>query len=458
MSPITITALVIFAVTYILMMAFQKIRPYVAVGSAVVFIALGVIASVNPSVFGEGFFALSSGESYSYGISGALQEIDWNVIMMIAGTMGTVFLFIESKMPQLMSDVLISKMPNMKWVVVALSLFAGIVSAFVDNVATVLMIAPVALAFCKKVNISPVPSIICIAVSSNLQGAATLVGDTTSILLAKQAGLDFSDFFVHDGHVGMFWVVEAGALVSALIILFMFRKDKDKVEFSGRTKVEDKFPTFLLVGTVVALIAVSFIPYKDNALPGQFYKPDITNGIICVTFFLVGVIRELLFKKNTAIVKDAFKEIDYYTIALLTGLFVVIGGIKSAGVIDVIGNAIASLGSGSAFAVYTIIVWMSVILSAFIDNIPYTATMLSIVPVIAEGVGIEPTLLYYGLLCGATLGGNLTPIGASANIAGIGILRKEGYEVRSTTFMKYGVPFTLAAVITGYVMLWFIWR
>ncbi len=110
------------------------------------------------------------------------------------------------------------------------------------------------------------------------------------------------------------------------------------------------------------------------------------------------------------------------------------------------------------FAVYTIIVWMSVILSAFIDNIPYTATMLSIVPVIAADIGVEPKLLYYGLLCGATLGGNLTPIGASANIAGIGILRKEGHEVKSTTFMKFGVPFTLAAVITGYLLLWFIWK
>jgi len=458
MSPITITALVIFAITYVLMMAFQKIRPHVVVGAALIFVVLGVIASVNPSIFGEGFFLLNSGESYNYGFAQALQETDWNVIMMIAGTMGTVFLFIESKMPQLMSDVLISKMPNMKWVVVALSLFAGIVSAFVDNVATVLMIAPVALAFCKKVNISPVPSIICIAVSSNLQGAATLVGDTTSILLAKQAGLDFSDFFVHDGHVGMFWVVQAGAIVSALIILFMFRKDKNKVEFSGRTKVEDKFPTFLLVGTVVALIAVSFIPYKENALPGQFYKPGITNGVICIAFFLIGVIRELFVKKNKTVVKEAFKEIDYYSIILLTGLFIVIGGIKNAGVIDVIGNAIASLGSGSPFIVYTVIVWMSVLLSAFIDNIPYTATMLSIVPVIAEGVGIEPTLLYYGLLCGATLGGNLTPIGASANITGIGILRKEGYEVKSTTFMKYGVPFTMAAVTTGYIMLWFIWK
>lgn len=457
MDKITLTALIIFAVTYILMMAFQKIRPYVTVGSALIFIGLGIVSAAAPDAFGEGFFNIGS-SVYSYGITDALGEIDWNVIMMIAGTMGTVYLFIESKMPQLMSDILISKMPNVKWAIVALSLFAGIVSAFVDNVATVLMIAPVAMAFCKKVNISPVPSIICIAVSSNLQGAATLVGDTTSILLAKAANLDFSDFFVDSGKVGMFWVVEAGAVVSALIILFMFRKDNEKIEFSGRTKVEDKFPTFLLVGTVVMLIAVSFIPYKDSAAEGQFYKPDITNGIICIAFFLVGIIRELFVKKNKDIVKNAFKEIDYYTIILLTGLFIVIGGIKNAGVIDVIGSAIASLGSGSAFLVYTIIVWMSVILSAFIDNIPYTATMLSIVPVIAADIGIEPKLLYYGLLCGATLGGNLTPIGASANIAGIGILRKAGHEVKTSTFMKYGVPFTLSAVITGYLLIWFIWK
>lgn len=457
MNPITITALILFAATYILMMAFQKIRPYVAIGSALIFIALGTIASASPDLFGSGFFNV--GEStYSYGIAQALGEIDWNVLMMIAGTMGTVYLFIESKMPQLMSDILISKMPNVKWAIVCISLFAGIVSAFVDNVATVLMIAPVALAFCKKVNISPVPSIICIAISSNLQGAATLVGDTTSILLAKSANLDFSDFFVDSGKPGMFWVVEAGALVSALIILVMFRKDNAKIEFNARTKVEDKFPTFLLVGTIVLLIAASFIPYKDGAAEGQFYKPDITNGLICIGFFIIGIIREVFFNKNYKIVKDTFKEIDYYTIALLTGLFIVIGGIKSAGVIDVIGNGIAKLGSGSEFIIYTIIVWISVILSAFIDNIPYTATMLTIVPVIAADMGMEPKLLYYGLLCGATLGGNLTPIGASANIAGIGILKKEGYEVKATTFMKYGIPFTLAAVLTGYILIWFIWR
>lgn len=456
MPTITIIALALFAATYIVMIVSQKMRPYAAVTSAVLFIVLGAVSMMKP-----GLFALPDGD-FSYTALQALKEIDWNVIMMIAGTMGTVYFFIESKMPQLMSDILISHMPNVKMAVVVLSLFAGIVSAFIDNVATVLMIAPVALAFCKKLKISPVPAIICIAISSNLQGAATLVGDTTSILLAKAANLDFSDFFVDDGRPGMFWVVEAGAIASAALIFFYFRKENGKISFDNRTRVEDKVPSFLLLLTVLLLIAVSFIPYKDAAAPGQFYKPDMINGFICMGIFLIGVVRELL-RKNHDLIKGAFKEIDYYTIILLTGLFVVIGGIKSAGVIDVIAGFIAKAGSGSVFLVYTMIVWLSVLFSAFIDNIPYTATMLAIVPGIVEslnlgGAGVNEKLLFYGLLCGATLGGNLTPIGASANIAGIGILRKEGYEVKAGTFMKYGVPFTLAAVTVGYLMIWFIWK
>lgn len=447
MNSITLISLIIFALVYILMMSVQKYRPHIAVVGALIFVGLGIASMLRPGLLGD----------FSYTPLDALKEIDWNVIMMIAGTMGTVYFFIESGMPQLMSDILVSRMPSVKWVVVSLSLFAGIVSAFVDNVATVLMIAPVALAFCRKLNISPVPSIICIAISSNLQGAATLVGDTTSILLAKAANLDFSDFFADDGRLGMFFVVEAGAIVSAFIILFMFRRENGKVDIKEKTVVEDKFPTFMLVGTVAALILVSFIPYKDSA-DGGFYKPDITNGLICIAFFVIGIVRELIKGKNRENIRNAFKEIDYQTIILLTGLFIIIGGVKNAGVVDFLGNKIASLGSGSVFVVYTVIVWMSVLLSAFIDNIPYTATMLSLVPVIAADVGVDPKILFYGLLCGATLGGNLTPIGASANIAGIGILRKEGYDVKAGTFMKYGVPFTLSAVVTGYLMIWFIWK
>lgn len=450
-DPLTIFALVVFAATYVLMFAFQKIRPYVAVASAAIFVIVGSVG-----IFPE----------YRYTLVDALGKIDWNVLMMIAGTMGTVYLFIQSGMPKLMSEILVSHIHSVKWLIVVLSLFAGLLSAFVDNVATVLMIAPIAIVLCNDLEISPVPAVVCISISSNLQGAATLVGDTTSILLGKAVGLDFTEFFVVDGKPGMFWVTEAGALVSALIILFKMRRENTAVYVNDRTPVEDKVPAILLLLTVLTLIAVSFIPYKDSAEPGEFYKPDITNGLICVGYFAIGIIRAMIKSGNTKILKDTLREIDYYTLVLLMGLFVVIGGITRAGIIDMLGEAIAGIsGDGSrssVFLIYTIIVWMSVGASAFIDNIPYTATMLPVVAVVTEslnGSGAEMSgyLLPFGLLVGATLGGNITPIGASANIAGLGILRKEGYEVGTREFMSYSVPFTLAAVISGYVLLWLIW-
>jgi len=448
----TIFALILFIITYVIMFAFQRIRPLAAITSALIFVIVGSLG-----IFGD----------FQYSVLEALKQIDWNVLMMIAGTMGTVYLFIQSGMPKLMSDTLVSHLHSVKWLIVVLSLFAGIISAFVDNVATVLMVAPVALALCKDLEISPAPAIICISISSNLQGAATLVGDTTSILLAKAAELDFMDFFFVEGKPGMFWVTELGALVSALIILFKMRKETAGVYLSSRAKVEDKVPTILLLGTVLCLIAASFIPYKDAAAPGQFYKPDITNGLICLTFFLIGIIRAAIKDGNLDVVKAAFKEIDYYTIALLAGLFIVIGGISEAGIIDLIGAKLAGIsGDGSRtsiFLVYTVIVWMSVLCSAFIDNIPYTATMLPVVAVVTQrlsaagGIDVSPNLLYFGLLVGATLGGNLTPIGASANITGLGILRKEGIEVSTKQFMSYSIPFTLSAVVTGYLLVWLIW-
>ena len=452
MSGLTLFATVLFAITYILMFTLQKYRPYIAVISGVIFVIVGTLG-----VFPD----------YTYTGLDALKQIDWNVLMMIAGTMGTVYLFIESEMPKLMSDVLVSKIHSVKWLVVLLSLFSGIISAFVDNVATVLMVAPVAIALCKELKISPVPAIICISISSNLQGAATLVGDTTSILLAKAANLDFMDFFFVEGKPGMFWVTEIGALCSAFIIMYKLRKEKASVYLNRRTTVEDKVPTILLLLTVLTLVATSFIPYKNNAAPGQFYKPEISNGLICIFYFVIGIIRATLKKKNTDTLMGAIKEIDYYTLCLLAGLFVVIGGITKAGIIDKIGEALAGVSGdgsrGSIFIIYSIIVWMSVAASAFIDNIPYTATMLPVVAVVtkelseAGGIDINPNLMYFGLLVGATLGGNITPIGASANITGLGLLRKEGHEVGTKEFMSYSVPFTLAAVITGYLLIWFIW-
>lgn len=420
-------AIVLFALTYLALLVFPKIRAYIALVSAAIFVILGILP-----------------------LNQVLGTVDWNVILMIAGTMGIVTLFIESKMPSLLADFIIEKTPNVKWAIISLALFAGFISAFVDNVATVLMVAPVALTIAKKLNMSPVPSVIAIAISSNLQGAATLVGDTTSILLGGHADMNFLDFFFFRGKPSLFWIVEIGALVSTFVLLFLFRKEKQPVKTMERTVVTDYFPTVLLVGIVVLLIIASFIPTER--------KPEIINGLICVSLMIIGVIRKFIIEKDTKVIKDVLKEIDYTTILLLAGLFIVIGGIKQAGVIEDISKLFIKASKDNVFIIFTLLVWASVLISAFIDNIPYVATMLPVTQGIATALNIDPYILYFGLLIGATLGGNITPIGASANITGIGILRKEGYEVSAKQFMKISVPFTLAAVATGYILTWLIWK
>ncbi len=420
-----IYAIILFAITYVLMLTLAKWRTYIALGSALVFIFSGMLP------LGEIFGA-----------------IDFNVLLMIAGTMGLVKLFIDSKMPALLADLVMSRVPNVQMAAVALALFAGIVSAFVDNVATVLMIAPVALEICKKLETNPVPFIIGIAVSSNLQGAATLVGDTTAIMLGSYANMSFLDFFWYEGKPGIFFAVELGAVVSALILAWLFRREKGRIPKSGtRTKVEDYVPTVLLLLSIVCLIVASFIPNK----------PDITNGLICMTLFVVGLIYNYIKNKNKESIIEPLRAIDFETIGLLLGLFLMIGGITHMGVIDAAADLLAKLGGGNKFVLYTVIVWASVLISAFIDNIPYVATMLPVVTSLAGVLGMEPTLLYFGLLSGATLGGNCTPIGASANITGIGILRKQGYTVKNGDFFRIGIPFTLAAIIPAYIYFWLIY-
>ena len=417
-------AIALFAVTYVLMLVFSKYRPYIALASALVFVLTGMLP-----------------------LDKILGAIDFNVLLMIAGTMGIVALFIESKMPELLADLIMEKVPNVKWAAVAMALFAGIISAFVDNVATVLMIAPVALEICKKLKTNPVPFIIAIAVSSNLQGAATLVGDTTAIMLGSALDMSFMDFFWYQGRPGMFFAVELGAVLSAMILAFLFRKEKALIPKTGhRTKVTNYVPSALLLGTIVLLILASFVPNK----------PDITNGLICCVLLVIGLIYNLAKKKAFSAVISPLKEIDFETIGLLLGLFLMIGGISEQGVIDAAANLLAQAGGGNLFLLYTVIVWASVLISAFIDNIPYVATMIPVIAGLATALNVDPTVLYFGLLSGATLGGNCTPIGASANITGIGILRKEGYTVKNSDFFKIGIPFTLAAIIPAYIYLWLV--
>ncbi|HCS67018.1 MAG TPA: arsenic transporter [Oribacterium sp.] len=419
-------ALILFILMYVIMIAKPSWKLYAIWGVAIAFVAFGILQR-SPLYL--------------------LSVINWNVLMMIGGTMLVVWFFIESKMPNLLADLILDRCPNVMWVIILMSLFSGAVSAFIDNVATVLMIAPVALAVCRKLNISPVPMILSVAVSSNLQGAATLVGDTTSIMLGDYADMNFMEFFWMHGRPGIFWSVELGALMTVPVMIFLFHRDRQPVEAAEKTVVTEYFPTIALCGIVVCLIIASFIPNT----------PSTINGIICMTIAAICMIYDYVRHRSHLNLKHALASVDVDTLLTLAGLFIVIRGISDVGLIDAAADLIVRAGGSNLFMLYTIIVWGSVLFSAFIDNIPYVATMLPIITGICQLLGIEPYLLYFGLLTGATLGGNITPIGASANITAVGMLKAGGHEVSFGDFMKIGVPFTLAAVLTGYAFIWIFW-
>ena len=429
-------AIILFAATYVLMISFGKYRPYIALASGLIFIITGMLP-----------------------VSDILGALDFNVLLMIGGTMGLVQLFIDSKMPARLADMIMTKIPNVQWAAVCLSLFAGIISAFVDNVATVLMVAPVALAICKKLNTNPVPFIISVAVASNLQGAATLVGDTTAIMLGSALDMSFMDFIWYQGKPSIFFAVELGAVLSSVIVYIIFRKEKGAIPKSDKlTEVTDYVPTWLLLGAIGLLVCASFAPDSWN-LPAE------TNGLICCTLLILGLIYNYAKNKNLEAVTGPLKAIDLETLGLLVGLFLMIGGISNMGVIDALAQLLAKLGAGNPFLMYTIIVWASVLISAFFVSFQFVASMMPVfagmAAQMAPGLGVDATIaaipLYFGLLSGATLGGNITPIGASANITAIGILRKEGYEVKNSDFFKIGIPFTLSAIVPAYIYIWLVY-
>ena len=449
----TIFVLIMFILTYVSIIAFPKFKPHFTGGTALI---LAVACAISGDMLWH--------EAFS-------SAINYNVVMMLVGIMITVGLFSESGMPNKLADKIISKVPNAMWILVLLSVLSGVISAFVDNVATVLMLAPIGLAISKKVGVSPIPVLISIAVSSNLQGAATLVGDTTSVMLGGFADMSFMEFFILDGKLSIFWAVEFGALLTVPVLIFIFRKQNKKFEYlSEEVKVTTLFPTAMLVINILCLVLCSFIN-----LPQGFIVDNI-NGLICMLFGVICLVYHITTAKNTETVnedgtktfikgkkqavKTVFSTIDYTTVLFLVFLFVIIQAVEAVGIIDAISKMFVKVGSKNIFLLYTLIVFASVLISAFIDNIPYVATMLPVIQSLVLGLNAPPEmayLLYFGLLCGATLGGNITPVGASANVVAIGMLNKEGYKVKASDFFKIGIPFTLVAVLGGYGLIWLVW-
>lgn len=417
------TALLIFLSAYALFIFLPKKRTHVAVMAAILTIIAGVLS------LKEAFFA-----------------VNWNVMGIFVGTLVVADIFMESRAPAYIAEAVVNKAKSTGWAILFICVLTGLISAFVENVATVLIVAPIALSLAKRLKINPVNMMIAIAVSSNLQGAATLIGDPPSMLLGGFAKMNFMDFFFYKGKPSIFFAVEIGAIASFIVLYFIFRRHKEKAKLVPLEKVKSWIPAGILIALIFALAVSSFLDVSFSYMAGA----------ICVFFAIISFIWA-----NLAASKPVFtglKSLDWDTALFLIAVFIIVGSVTAAGWITVISDFFSGVIGGNIFMGYIMIVFISVFLSAFVDNVPFLAAILPVGISVSKSLGIEPYLLLFGLLIGASLGGNITPIGASANIVSMGILKKEGYDVKFGEFMKIGLPFTLAAVTAASLFVWLIWH
>ncbi len=414
--------LIIFVTAYLLIVLFTKKRTFISIVAAILLILTGCLS------FQEALFS-----------------INWNVLGIFVGMLFVADIFMESKVPAYLAEVIIDRSKNVSWAILFICILSGVISAFLENVATVIIIAPIALSMAKKLNFNPVKMMIAIAISSNLQGAATLVGDPPSMLLGGFAKMNFAHFFFYQGKPSIFFAVELGAVVSFAVLYLIFRNRKEKPLFLPLEKVRSWVPTVILGVLILLLALTSFVDLEFSYMA----------GILCMMFALVSLIYKRLIVKESII--NNFKFFDWDTSVFLVAIFVLVGSLQVNGWIDIISSKISGIIGANVLLGFILIILFSIIFSAFIDNVPFLAAMLPVAIGISANLNINPTLFLFALLIGASLGGNITPIGASANIVACGLLKKEGYNVSFREFACIGLPFTIAATLAASIFVWFIW-
>ncbi len=375
----------------------------------------------------------------------AFTAINWNVMGIFVGTLVLADFFIESRMPAVLAEKIVNLAGNTCWAMLLLCLLTGLISAFVENVATVLIMAPIALALARKLEINPTRLLIALAVSSNLQGAATLIGDPPSMLLAGYAKMSFMDFLVYRGRPSIFFAVQAGALASLVFLFFLFRRGSRRVKLPMHETVRTWVPTWLLLALIGGLAGSSFFDPEFHWLAGT----------LCLAAAATGLAWDIGCNRGPLI--DRIKALDWDTTFFLMGVFILVGSLTLTGWTERIADAFAGIIGGDILFGYLLLLAVSVVISGFVDNVPFLAAMLPVVMRMAERLGCDPTVLLFGLLLGASIGGNVTPIGASANIVTLGILRRAGHPVKFAGFVKIGLPFTLISVVAAAWVTWRIW-
>ena len=414
-------SLIVFVLVYVALIAWKKRRTEA--------LWVGVLALVVRGVLSP---------------QDAFLAIEWNVIGIFAGILFVAEVFADSGMPLRIADILIDRSKTVGGAILWVCGFSGFVSIFVENVATVLIVAPVALVTARKAGVSPVPFLIGIAVCSNLQGAGTLIGDPPSMILAGFQKMNFNDFIWYHGRPSIFFAVQAGALASLVVLWLLFRGYRQPVSFIEPEKIDSWLPTWSIVALIVML---AFSPIFD---------PDFRwlGGTICMVMGIALILWEAQRKDN---LKQRVKGYDWNTTFFLMGVFILVDAMVHVGLIDDFAALFRSTTGENPLTMYIALVAASVLFSAFVDNIPYITTMIPVVKGVADSVGTNEIPLIFGMVLGASLGGNITPFGASANVVAVGLMRKEGIPVSTREFLKIGLPFTLVATAAGALLNWWVW-
>jgi Na+/H+ antiporter NhaD/arsenite permease-like protein len=419
--------LIIAVIMYAFVVVFPGKKSFSSLGAAFLMIILGVI---------------SPGQALG-------ELINWHVLMIFVGSLVIAELFIYSRVPAAIADSIVLHSPNVGIAIVAILMVTGIISAFVENVATVLVMAPIALALCKKLKLDPSYFIVGMAVMANLQGTATLVGDPPSMIFADHSGYGFNDFFFYAGKPSIFFAVQGGMIAGALFFYAYFSRKGGKKVTVEQEKILTMVPSILLILMILGLAAASFI----------FGGLTLASGLLVMILGIVGILWYWLIRRESGEkIRELIKGLDWDTVLFLIGIFVVVGAVADVGLLDDFSAFLSDIVDESVLMGFLIILVVSVLISGFVDNVPYIIVMLPVASKIAAALSLKPELYMFALLIGSCLGGNLTPFGASANIVSLGILKKQGVLLSFGQWLKIGVPFTLITTVTAAAIVWIIWR
>jgi Na+/H+ antiporter NhaD/arsenite permease-like protein len=411
-------ALAVFVGVYVLLATERVHRVAAALGGAVVVLASGLVTTQ------DAFFSEETG-------------VAWDVLALLLGMMVIVGILRQTGVFEYLAIWAVKRSRGRRFpVLVLLLVITAVASAFLDNVTTVILLAPVTLLVCERVAMAPVPVLVAEVLASNIGGAATLIGDPPNIIIASRSGLSFNDFLVH-----MLPIVTVLFVVFLLTARWLFRSALDGGDNDGAADVM----------TLDEREAITDAPLLRRSL--------LVLALVLGGFVLHGAIGTqpaivamagagLLVLLSRARPETYLDAVEWETLAFFAGIFVLVGALVKTGVIDWLAEHVASATGGDVAVSLVVMLVASAVLSAFVDNIPYVAAM---TPVVSSLIAANPALgqdgaLWWALALGGDLGGNATAVGASANIVVIGLARQYGHPISFGQFARYGVPVALGSV------------